>query len=200
MSSNRAAVSSNVGSITKPNDPPCASLELLEEIRKSVRCSNGYTAVHAATRRYTTHDADDSGGRQPPSLSLSLSASLSLSLSRARAIAPPGDDARAHPPIISHHHHQSPSSRARSARYFKRGCFVPPRRRARQHIHMRKQYARGHDASTSISVVSRALSAPASTPIHHIIPCHIPSHHRRPRPLSRRRTRPITTTTDARDP
>ena len=149
MSSNRAAVSSNVGSITKPNDPPCASLELLEEIRKSVRCSNGYTAVHAATRRYTTHDADDAGGRQPPS----------LSLSRARAIAPPGDDARAHPPIISHHHHhhQSPSSRARSARYFKRGCFV--------YIHMRKQYARGHDASTSISVVSRALSAPASTPI-----------------------------------
>ena len=29
---------------------------------------------------------------------------------------------------------------------------------------------------------------------------HTPSHHRRPRPLSRRRTRPITTTTDAVDP
>ena len=60
------------------------------------------------------------------------------------------------------------------------GVLYPPDDARDIHIHMRKQYARGHDASTSISVVSRALSAPASTPIHHIIPSHIPSQHRRP--------------------
>ena len=80
------------------------------------------------------------------------------------------------------------------------GVLYPPDDARDIHIHMRKQYARGHDASTSISVVSRARAPPHPHPYITSYLYHIPSHHRRPRPLSRRRTRPITTTTDAGDP
>ena len=142
-----------------------------------VSCSS---TVHAATRRYTTHDADDAGGRQPPS--------LSLSLSRARAIAPPGDDARAHPPIISHHHHQSPSSRARSARYFKRGCFVPPRRRAR-HTHTYAQTVRARPRRVHVDLRRFARAHPhPSSPLE---TTHATNHDHDGcgRPIKRRRNR-----------